>query len=128
MKMLREHFPQRHIRKLVPISAGFVDNWRTSSGFRLHLVTDLAAFALGGMFRISAAAWVWLVIVFVLKTAIEPLNSAIELLVDKCYQGSYNSVAKRIKDSAAAGVFATVMGSLIIWGIIFVPEFIGIIV
>jgi len=124
----REHLPQNHLHKLVYIWAGFKDCWSTSSGFRLHLAADVLAFVLGGVFTVSTVSWVWLLLVFVLKTAIEPFNSAVEEMVDELYPTGHNDRAKRIKDFAAAGVFAIVVGSLIIWGIVFVPEFLGLIV
>jgi diacylglycerol kinase len=124
----REHLPQNHLRKLAYIWAGFKDCWGTSSGFRLHLAADVLAFVLAGVFTVSIFAWICLILVCVMKAAIELLNSAIEEVVDELYQMNRNNRAKRIKDFAAAGVFATVVGSFIVWGIVFVPEFIGLIV
>ena len=122
MKMLGEHLPQRHLRKFVFVWAGFKDSWATSSGFRLHLLADLLAFALGGILTISLTEWVWLVVFFALKTAVEPFNSAIELLVDEVFLGNVHDKAKRVKDFAAFGVFATLIGSFVVWGVVFVPK------
>ncbi len=119
----REHDPRKHIRKLRYVTDGFKDSWETSSGFRLHLIVDMMAFSLGGIFTVSFICWLGLVIVFILKTAAEPFNSAIEELVDELYERNHNLQAKRIKDFAALEVFATVVGSVIIWSIVFIPEF-----
>ena len=118
----REHDPRKHIRKLKYVMDGFKDSWETSSGFRLHFMADMVAFGLGGIFTVSFTCWLGLMIVFTLKTAAEPFNSAIEELVDELYERNHNLRAKRIKDFAALGVFATVIGSVIIWAIIFIPE------
>jgi len=123
MRMLREHLPQRHVKKLAYVWMGLKDSWTTSSGFRLHLVADFTAFVLGGVFTVSLIEWVWLVLIFILKNAMEPFNSAIELLVDEVYQGNHHIQAKRMKDFTAFGVFVTIIGSFIIWGVVFIPRF-----
>ena len=119
--LLRENHPINHLRKLGPVSAGFAVNFRESPSFRLHLAADLLAALLGLKFRISKDEWLALSTVTVLKATAEMLNTSIEELTDELWSAKTER-PKVIKDSAAAAVFATVLGSFATWGMIFIPK------
>lgn len=115
----------RHLEKIPFLLEGIWVCFLTSSGFRLHLATDIIAFGFAGWFGISQGGWIALVIMTVLKASFEIVNSAIEDLVDEHWprKKGFNDNAKRIKDFAGAAVFITIIGSFAIWGILFIPEF-----
>ena len=119
--MLKQNHPVNHLRKLGPVSAGFAVNLNDSPSFRLHLAVDFLAAGLGALFRISRGEWLAIFNVAVLKATAELLNTSIEELTNELWQ-ERDGRAKRIKDSAAAAVFATVIGSFATWGLIFIPR------
>ena len=119
--MLKQNHPVNHLRKLGPVSAGFGVNLTESPSFRLHLGADVLAIILGRWLRISKGEWLAIFNVAVLKATAELLNTSIEELTNELWQ-EQDGRAKRIKDSAAAAVFATVIGSFATWGLIFIPK------
>ena len=123
--MIQEHHPIEHIRKLRFVLQGFSLNWKESPGFRLHLAADLSACLLGVLFRIPKPEWLAISVVAAMKAEAELFNTSVEMLVDDRWPHEQNEAARKIKDSAAAGVFASVLGSLAVWAIIFVPKIIG---
>ena len=122
--MLKQNHPVNHLRKLGPVSAGFGVNLTESPSFRLHLGADVLAIILGRWLRISKGEWLAIFNVAVLKATAELLNTSIEELTNELWP-DHNDQAKRIKDSAAAAVFATVMGSFAAWLMIFIPRILG---
>ncbi|MCH7541945.1 diacylglycerol kinase family protein [Patescibacteria group bacterium] len=119
--MLREHQPANHLRKLAFVRDGFLYNFRESPGFRLHLLANVLSLVLGWRFRISRSEWLALTLVASLEASAEMISTAIEDLADAHSQED-NDQVKHVKDSAAAGVFASVLGFFATCGIIFIPR------
>jgi diacylglycerol kinase len=112
-----------HFRKLPFVWSGFVESFRTSSGFRIHLYADIFAFILVGIFTISLSNWALLVIAYGMKASAEPFNSTFENIVRKVFGSHINEDARINKDLPASGVFHTVIVSVVIWSVVFIPEF-----
>lgn len=120
--MIQAHHPTEHLRKLRYVLGGFLLNWGESPGFRLHLAADALAIFLGVLFKVSKAEWLAISVVTAMKAEAELINTSVEMLVDERWPDEQNDQAKRIKDSAAAGVFASVLGSFAVWAVLFIPR------
>lgn len=93
----------------------------TQRNFKIHAVIGCLAVFLGFSFSVSAVEWCAIVICIALVFAAEFMNTAIECTID-LLSPEWNELAKRAKDCAAAGVYMTALGSLVIALIIFLPK------
>lgn len=121
---------KQHFSKLPYVWNGHLINWRESPSYRLHWYADGAAFLLGAVFQIPLDGWLWLSLACVLKAGVEALNTSHEKHAEyewpRRQVGSNkvqnNRTAKEIKDSAAFAVGTTVVFSLVVWAVVFIPE------
>ena len=94
---------------------------RSEHNSRIHLVAAVLAIALGILFKISVAEWLYIALVIGMVFMAELFNSAIEELADKV-SAEYNERIKRIKDYCAAAVLVSSIVAIIIGAIIFIPR------
>jgi diacylglycerol kinase len=121
---------KEHLSKLPIVWNGHLINWRESPSYRLHWYADGLAFFLGAIFLVSRNDWFWLFLACALKAGAEALNTSHEKHADYVWprraigsnRTQSNRTAKDIKDSAAFAVGITVVFSLSVWAMIFVPE------
>jgi diacylglycerol kinase (ATP) len=93
----------------------------TQRNAKIHTALGLAAVALGFLLRIERDEWLVLVLTIALVLAAEGLNTAIEAVVDLA-SPVYHPLAKIAKDVAAGTVLLTVIASVIVGLILFLPR------
>lgn len=91
---------------------------------RILLTITAIVLIAGSYFKITRTEWIALVVCIGLVLAMELMNSAIELLVDKLWP-DYHQTAGNIKDLAAGAVLLTSLAAAIIGCIIFAPKLFG---
>lgn len=87
---------------------------------KIHLCATIFVIALGLIFCISAFEWIAIIISIVLVISLEIINTVIEDLINFLHPHKEQKVMI-IKDLAAAAVFVSAMGSIIVGLIIFFP-------
>lgn len=90
---------------------------------RIHLAAAIFVILLGIVFKVDTTEWISLTIVIGLVILSELFNTAIEKLAD-FVEPELNNKIGQIKDYAAAGVLISVIVSLIVGGLIFIPRII----
>ena len=88
---------------------------------RLHLLSVVAAVALGVWLGLSVCEWAAVVICCSLVLSVECLNTAIEAAVDLA-SPKIHPLAKKAKDCAAGAVLLVAIGSAVVGCIIFMPK------
>ncbi len=96
---------------------------RQEVNFRIQLIAALAAVSLGIFFKITTTEWLFIVGCCMLVLSLELLNTAIENICDMVTK-DFNPIIKIAKDTAAAAVFVSAMGSAVMGAIIFLPKII----
>jgi diacylglycerol kinase (ATP) len=79
----------------------------------LHAVASAAVLIAGGLFRVSAGQWCWLVLAIMAVWTAEALNTALELLADVA-SPEFHPLVERAKDIAAGAVLISAIGSVVI--------------
>jgi diacylglycerol kinase (ATP) len=95
--------------------------WRTQRHLRIHALVAALAIGAGVALRISAAEWAAIVVLITLVTALELLNTVIEVVVD-LVTPDYHPAAKVAKDVAAGAVLVAAIGAVATAAVIFVPR------
>ncbi len=95
--------------------------WTTQRHLRIHVSLALLACGLGLFFTISPLEWAALVAVIALVTALELLNTVVEVVVDMITT-DYHPSAKIAKDIAAGAVLVAAAGALLTGALIFLPR------
>jgi diacylglycerol kinase (ATP) len=95
--------------------------WRTQRHLRIHALVAALAAGAGVALRISAAEWAAIVVLITLVTALELLNTVIEVVVD-LVTPDYHPAAKVAKDVAAGAVLVAAIGAVATAAVIFVPR------
>jgi diacylglycerol kinase (ATP) len=93
---------------------------RSENNARIHIIILIVVIIAGIVLKISPAHWIAIILVSGLVIASECLNTAVEYLAD-AITPEYNSVIKKAKDLAAAGVLISAVVSVITGLIIFIP-------
>jgi diacylglycerol kinase len=93
---------------------------KTENNARIHIIILLLVIAAGFLLGISPAHWIAISLAAGLVLASECLNTAIEYLCDTVMP-EYDSRIKKAKDMAAAGVLVSVMVSVVVGLIVFIP-------
>ena len=94
---------------------------RTTHNFWLQIFFALLAVYLGFILRISTTEWLFIVFSIGLVTISETLNTAFEIDIDLT-SPNYHPYARNTKDVAAAAVLISVIISIIVGAIIFLPK------
>jgi diacylglycerol kinase (ATP) len=87
----------------------------------IHAAATLLVIGLGLYFRLSRYEWCWIVLACASVWTAEALNTAFEFLADVSTK-EFHPVVSQAKDVAAGAVLLTVIGSLVIAIIIFLPH------
>lgn len=93
---------------------------------RIHFLALFCAVGLGIFFNIELTEWIAIIIVSGMVILSELFNTAIEQLAD-FVEPEWNSKIGLIKDLSAGAVLVSVIISLVVGGLIFIPKIIGII-
>jgi len=88
----------------------------------LHLFATLMAIILGFVLAIDKSEWLFVILAIALVLTTEALNTAIEHLTDYVSLQKHPKAAL-VKDIAAGAVLISVIGSLVVGIIIFLPKF-----
>lgn len=88
---------------------------------RIEFVFATAAIGIGVWLEI--ALWEWIAVVFAIATVVasECLNTGLEHLADRVTKEE-DTLVRKAKDAAAAGVFVAVLGASAVGGLIFLPK------
>jgi diacylglycerol kinase len=100
---------------------------RTQTNFVIHVLVTAVVFLLAFILEISQIEWMILILTVFFVMTTELINSAIELWVDAGIL-EINIYAKRVKDIAAAAVVMSVVASLLIGAILFVPKLLPLVI
>jgi diacylglycerol kinase len=92
------------------------------SSFRVQLVCAAIAISAGIFFSISYPEWIWIIFCICTVLTLEVVNTAIEKSLDIFSKGWFLDEIKIVKDLSAGFVFISVIMSLIIGGLIFIPK------
>jgi len=87
---------------------------------KIHLLVALLVVVLGLVFDISSLEWVSLTISIMIVISLEIINTAIENIFDLFHPGKDGRIMI-IKDLAAAAVFVSAIGAIIVGLFIFLP-------
>jgi len=98
--------------------AGLFKTVARQRNIKIHLAVALLALVLGFVLRIPLSSWLAVIICIVVVFCVECLNTALETLVDLVSPG-YHELAKVAKDCAAGAVLVSVIGSLVVAGLVF---------
>jgi len=93
--------------------------------FRIHIIAVIIVSLAGALLSISTEEWLVIILIFIIVTVIEIINTAIEKLCD-VVSPQYNENIKLIKDISAGAVLLSAIGAVIVGVIIFLPKIFGI--
>ena len=104
---------------------GIIEMVFTQGNARIHLAALISAIAMGVLFDIHPAEWLWLCAAGGLVLMAEAFNTSIEYLCDIASPG-YSEKAGKVKDLAAGAVLLSALTAAAIGAIIFIPKLITI--
>lgn len=116
----------KYSQKFLNAFRGVYIVFKTTRHIFIHIISALAAVALGFYFKISQLEWVAVVFAIGLVFMAEAFNTAIEIDIDLT-SPEYHPFARDTKDVAAAAVILAVLTAAIIGLIIFLPKIINLI-
>jgi diacylglycerol kinase len=102
--------------------AGLVWAWQSQRNFRIHSVLALVALGLGTLIQLERWEWGLLFMTIGLVLAGELFNTALEAVVDLA-SPEWHELAKRAKDTAAAGVLVLALAAMLIGVVLALPRF-----
>lgn len=79
----------------------------------LHAFASVCVLTVGGLLRLSAGEWCWIILAIMAVWTAEALNTALEFLADAA-SPEFHPLVKNAKDVAAGGVLISALGSVII--------------
>src|SRR5699024_2674562 len=100
---------------------GIVQVIKRERNMRIHCVVALFTVLFGFIFQISRLEWITITIVIVLVFALEMMNSVCEQIIDYVMP-EISMEANIMKDMYDGFVLMTVIGSIIIGSLIFIPK------
>ena len=103
---------------------GLIIFFKTEKSAWVHLATAIIVISASFFFQLSLTEWIAIVFAIGFVIVTEILNTSIEELVDMV-QPDYHPMAGRVKDFGAAAVYISVITSVIIAGIVFIPKIIA---
>jgi diacylglycerol kinase len=103
--------------------AGLKYGWRTQRHLRIHAVIAALAVGAGLVLSLTAAEWAVILTLITLVTALELLNTVVEVVVD-LVSPEYHPLAKIAKDVAAGAVLVAAMGAVAAGAALFLPRII----
>jgi diacylglycerol kinase len=101
--------------------AGLKYSWRTQRHLRIHAVIAALAVGAGLVLSLTATEWALILTLITLVTALELLNTVVEVVVD-LVTPEYHPLAKVAKDVAAGAVLVAAMGAVAAAATIFLPR------
>ena len=117
-------FLQTRWRSFSHAFSGLAYVFRTQKNTWIHALATILAISAGFWLQISRAEWAALALTIAAVWAAECFNTAIEAVVDLA-SPQLHPLAKIAKDSAAAGVLVTAIGSVIVGILLFGPALIA---
>lgn len=87
----------------------------------LHAFASVCILVMGGLFRLSAGEWCWVILAIVAVWTAEALNTALEFLADAA-SPAFHPLVKDAKDVAAGGVLISAIGSVVIGLLVLGPH------
>ena len=94
---------------------------------QIHLVAIVVIGALGSYIGLSNMEWCLIIVCMALVLVAEGMNTAIEFLTDLA-SPDFHPLAGKAKDVAAGSVLIAVMLGGIVWGIIFLPKLLSLVI
>jgi diacylglycerol kinase (ATP) len=94
---------------------------KTQQNAWIHAAATLLVIALGFLFSVSQADWLWLVLAIVSVWTAEALNTALELLADAA-SPEFHPLVGKAKDVAAGAVLIAALGAVVIGLLILGPH------
>lgn len=94
---------------------------KNENNFKFHVLALVCVLSMGVTFSISATEWCILILCIGLVLSAEAFNTSIEKISD-FVEPAYNGKIKIIKDISAAGVLITVVISVLVGFIVFLPK------
>lgn len=79
----------------------------------LHAFASACILIMGGLLRLSAGQWCWIILAIMAVWTAEALNTALEFLADAA-SPEFHPLVKHAKDVAAGGVLISAIGSAVI--------------
>ncbi len=87
----------------------------------LHAFASVCVLVTGGLMRLSAGEWCWIVLAIMAVWTAEALNTALEFLADAA-SPEFHPLIKKAKDVAAGGVLISALGSVCIGLLVLGPH------
>lgn len=87
----------------------------------LHAFASVCVLVTGGLLRLSAGEWCWVVLAIMAVWTAEALNTALEFLADAA-SPEFHPLVKKAKDVAAGGVLISAIGSVCIGLLVLGPH------
>jgi diacylglycerol kinase (ATP) len=87
----------------------------------LHAFASFCVLVTGGLMRLSAGEWCWIVLAIMAVWTAEALNTALEFLADAA-SPEFHPLVKCAKDVAAGGVLISAIGSVCIGLLVLGPH------
>jgi len=103
---------------------GLFSFFRTERNGQIQLAIALLVVIAGFFFKINSLEWVAILLCIAIVISLEMINSALEKLSDHV-EPNYNPVIKAVKDISAAAVLWSVIVSVVIGFVIFIPRIIA---
>ena len=100
---------------------GIVLMLRSQHNAWLHAFASVCIMVSGGLFRLTAGEWCWVILAIVAVWTAEALNTALEFLADASTP-EFHPLVKCAKDVAAGGVLISALGSVIIGLLVLGPH------
>ena len=97
---------------------------KEEKNMRSHALLGLIPLLLAWIFESSTTEWIVIIFCIFLVIIMEFLNTIFENVVDLVTGYEYHPLAKKAKDIAAGAVLVTVLFTIVIAAIIFLPEFV----
>ena len=112
---------QKYIHSLGNAFRGMFVFFSKERNGQIQLCIAILVLMAGMFFRLNPIEWIGILLCIAMVLSLEMLNTALEKLSDMV-EPNYNLKIKAIKDIAAAAVLWTVMISVVIGAIIFIPK------
>lgn len=108
---MADRWTERWMRRFRCAGRGLWEMLRHEPSGRVHLAAGTGVILLGGFLRVSAMEWAILSLAMGLVLAAEGLNTSLERLADRV-SGKEEEAIRQVKDLAAGGVLAAVLGAV----------------
>ena len=120
-RILKAHHPIRHAKSFKYAFRGLYHALTNEANFRVQVIFTIIVVLAGFYFRITTTEWALLVLSTGFLLSAEMVNTVVEEFIDHLIQ-DYHEGAKVIKDLAAGFVLTAAITTIVITGLIFIPE------